>query len=58
MASGVFEFNAAAVSAAAAVVDALLRAKDVDGDDEPDGWWENFLNNFWGNVNPINMLLF
>lgn len=55
-ASGVFVFNAAAVSAAAAVVDALLRAKDVDGDDEPDGWWENFLNNFWGNVNPINML--
>lgn len=55
-ASNVFIFNAAAVSAAAAVVDAFLRGKDVDDDDEPDGWWENFLNNFWGNVNPINMV--
>lgn len=55
-ASNIFVFNAAAVSAVAAVVDAFLRGKDVDDDDEPDGWWENFLNNFWGNVNPINMV--
>lgn len=47
---------AAATAAAAAVVDAFLKAKDVDGDDEPDGWWENFLNNFWGNVNPMSMI--
>ena len=55
-ASSVYVLNAAAVSAAAGAVDAFLRAKDVDGDDEPDDFWANFLNNFWGNINPVNMV--
>ena len=51
----IFIINAAAVSAAAAVADAL-RGKDADGDGEEDDWLENFLANFWGNVNPANMI--
>lgn len=57
-ASQVYIYSAAATSAAAAIVDAFLRGKDVDDDDEPDGWWENFLNNLWGNVNPFSLLPF
>lgn len=55
-ASSVYVLNAAAVSAATGAVDAFLRAKDVDGDGEPDDFWANFLNNFWGNINPVNMV--
>ena len=55
-ASSVYVLNAAAVSAAAGAVDAFMRAKDVDGDGEPDDFWANFLNNFWGNINPVNMV--
>ena len=51
----IFIMNAAAVAAAAAVADAL-RGKDADGDGEEDDWLENFLANFWGNVNPANMI--
>lgn len=53
-ATSVFVLNAAAVSAAAAIADAL-RDK-APGDDDDDSWWANFLANFWGNVNPLNMI--
>ena len=53
-ATSVFVLNAAAVSATAAIADAL-RDK-APGDDDDDSWWANFLANFWGNVNPLNMI--
>lgn len=53
-ATSVFVLNAAAVSAAAAIADALRDKAPGDGDD--DSWWANFLANFWGNVNPLNMI--
>ena len=53
-ATSVFVLNAAAVSAAAAIADAL-RDK-APGDDDDDSWWANFWANFWGNVNPLNMI--
>lgn len=55
----VFGLNAAAVSAAAAVID-LLRGKEPDDDDkDKEGfelWYANFLNNFIDNANPIKMI--
>ena len=53
-ATSVFVLNAAAVSAAAAIADAL-RDK-APGDDDDDSWWANFWANFWGNANPLNMI--
>lgn len=55
----VFLANAAAVSAAAAIID-LLRGKEP-GDDDDDKkefelWLANFYNNFLGNVNVIKMI--
>ena len=53
-ATSVFLINAAAVSAAAAVAD-TLRGRAPDDDDD-DSWLKNFFANFWGNVNPLNMI--
>ena len=53
-ATTVFVLNAAAVSAAAAIADALREG--APGDDDDDSWIANFWNNFWGNVNPFNMI--
>lgn len=53
-ATTVFVLNAAAVSAAAAIVDAFREG--APGDDDDDSWAANFWNNFWGNVNPFNMI--
>ena len=50
----VFVMNAVAVSAAAAVADAL-RGKAPDDDDD-DSWYANFLANFIDNINPLNMV--
>lgn len=54
-ATTVFVLNAAAVSAAAAIADALREGAPGDDDDD-DSWIANFWNNFWGNVNPFNMI--
>lgn len=54
----VYVIQAAAVSAAAAVADAL-RGKAPDDDDEEDtSWFTNFVFNFWDNANPLNMIPF
>lgn len=53
-ATSVYVLNAALVSAAAAIADALRDR--APGDDDDDRWVTNFLANFWGNINPLNMV--
>lgn len=59
-ASNVFLINAAAVSAAAAVADALRGKQPGDDDDEDkegfDLWLANAIANFWDNANPLSMI--
>ena len=59
-ASNVFLINAAAVSAAAAVADALRGKQPGDDDDEDkegfDLWLANAIANFWDNANPFSMI--
>ena len=52
---GVYVSQAIAVSAAAGIID-MLRGKDLDDDDEGEGWLEQFINNFITNINPFNMI--
>lgn len=53
--TSVFVLNAAAVSAAAAIADAL-RDKAPGDDDDDTSWYANFLSNFMDNINPVNMI--
>lgn len=55
-ACSVFMLNAAAVSAAAAVADALRGRTPDDDDKDDDSFFTNFLYNLWDNVNPANMI--
>lgn len=59
-ASNVFLINAAAVSAAAAMADALRGKQPGDDDDEDkegfDLWLANAIANFWDNANPLSMI--
>ena len=59
-ASNVFLINAAAVSAAAAVADALRGKQPGDDDDDDkegfDLWLANAIANFWDNANPLSMI--
>ena len=48
--------NAAAVSAAAAVADALRGRTPDDDDKDDDSFFTNFIYNLWDNVNPANMI--
>lgn len=55
-ACSVFMLNAAAVSAAAAVADALRGRAPDDDDKDDDSFFTNFIYNLWDNVNPANMI--
>lgn len=55
-ACSVFMLNAAAVSAAAAVADALRGRTPDDDDKDDDSFFTNFIYNLWDNVNPANMI--
>lgn len=59
-ATNVFLINAAAVSAAAAVADALRGKQPGDDDDDDkegfDLWLANAIANFWDNANPLSMI--
>lgn len=55
-ACSVFMLNAAAVSAAAAVADALRGRTPDDDDKDDDSFFTNFLYNLWDSVNPANMI--
>lgn len=55
-ACSIFMLNAAAVSAAAAVADALRGRTPDDDDKDDDSFFTNFIYNLWDNVNPANMI--